>query len=107
MTSNGKQLHYVSDRLRKMSRWLAEARHGGVVLTGDQLEGVIQEVDTLLQHSLDLECALSVDGWNRRAAEDRAKLMTPGSVVVLEAFRANSNVVTFPGRPSPFDGSAA
>jgi hypothetical protein len=88
-----------------MSRWLAEARHGGVVLTGDQLEGVIQEVDTLLQHSLDLEGALSVR--NRRAAEDRAKLMTPGSVVVLEAFRANSNVVTFPGRPSPFDGSAA
>ncbi|TAZ57852.1 hypothetical protein [Rhizobium ruizarguesonis] len=107
MTSNGKQLHYVSERLRKMSRWLSEARHGGVVLAGDQLEGVIQEVDTLLQHSLDLEGALSVDMWNRRAAEDRAKLMTPGSVVVLEAFRTNSNVVTFPGRPSPFDGSAA
>ncbi|MGW9946963.1 hypothetical protein J2W92_002300 [Rhizobium leguminosarum] len=107
MTSNGKQLHYVSDRLRKMSRWLSEARHGGVVLSGDQLEGVIQEVDTLLQHSLDLEGALSADVWNRRAAQDRAKMMTPGSVVILEAFRSNSNVVTFPGRPSPFDGSAA
>lgn len=107
MTSNGKQLHYVSDRLRKMRGWLSEARHGGVVLTGDQLEGVIQEVDTLLQHSLYLEGALDADTWNRRAAEDRAKLMTPGSVVILEAFRNNSNVVTFPGRPSPFDGSAA
>lgn len=108
MTRNGTELHYVSDRLRKMRRWLADNRHGGVVLTDEALEGVIQEVDGILQHSLDLESALSADEWNRRAAADRAQLLTPGTVVILEAMRPNSNVVAFPARtPSPFDGGSA
>ncbi|WP_440410681.1 hypothetical protein [Neorhizobium petrolearium] len=89
-------LEYCSEHLRTLRRQLADHRHGGVVLDSEQVEGIVNHLDEAIAMALNLEFAISNDLWNRRAAEDRAKLMTPSSVVVLNAFRDGSNVVPFP-----------
>ncbi|MGY5789086.1 hypothetical protein ACXHXM_02145 len=94
------KLEYLSSHLKTLRRKLDDARHGGLVLTGDQLDAFIGEVDGFIDMSRALEECISSTEWNRRAAADRAQLMTPAATVVLEMMRPNTNIVAFP-KPHP------
>ena len=101
MKNNAYQLDYCSDHLRALRRKLAEHCHGGIVLPSEEVEGIVTHLDEAIAMALSLEFSISNDEWNRRAAEDRAQLITPASVIVLDAFRQNPKVIPFPGKPRP------
>ena len=103
------KLDYLSEHLKATRSRLADLRHGGLVLTGDELEGFIKRFDYFAEMAIALETALSAVEWNRRAVVERAELLTPNAIVMLEAMRPESNVVYFrrPETPPPFNGGDA
>lgn len=92
------KLEYLSDHLEAARRRLADCRHGGVVLTGEDLEETIQTFNDFVRMARDLESEISRREWNRRAEADRLTLVSGQGAVVLNAMRpSDSNVVLFPG----------
>jgi len=89
----------ISKQLRLVRREFAEFRHGGVVLTSEDAECFVKRLDGIILDALNLEAAADASRWDRDNAKDRERLMTPRSVVVLNAFRNDPKVVPlFPGR---------
>lgn len=94
------QFDYLSSHLEQARRRMIDNRHGGMVLTGDDLEETIQNFGEFVRMAKDLESELSRREWNARAQEDLRKLVNEPSAIVLEAMREPaSNVVGFPARP--------
>jgi hypothetical protein len=98
----------LSDQLRIVRREIAQFRHGGVMLTSEDAEGFVRRLDEIIADARNLEARGGFTGWDRnRAAEDRQRLMTPSSVIILDAFRKDPKVVPFPKpRPHPPTGRA-
>ena len=94
------KLEYLSEHLRATRNKLAEFRHGGVVLTSDQVEAFVGRFDQFLEMARALECEVSRREWNDRAARDPK--LHDGAVPI------GGNVVAFPGRsPDHHPGGAA
>lgn len=94
------KLDYVSDHLKAVSSHLKEFRHGGIVLSGEELECFIDRIDSMASMAVDLENALSCTEWNRRAIADMVAAQSEQSTAVMIAMRSeDSNVVAFPSRP--------
>lgn len=94
------QLEYLSSHLETARRRLIDARHGGLVLTGDELEETIQHFGEFVRMAKALEAEISQREWNRRAQQDCVRLVNGPSAAVLAAMRnPDSNVVGFPNRP--------
>lgn len=94
------QLDYLSDHLKRTRRDLDDARHGGLVLTGDELEAFIDAFDGFISLSIALENEVSKTWWNQRAAADRRAVTALHDLAVAQATGTpNTNVVVFPSRP--------
>lgn len=94
------QFDYLSSHLEEARRRMIENRHGGVVLTGEDLEETIQNFGAFVKMAKQLENELSRREWNQRAQDDLRRLVNEPSAIVLDAMRSpDSNVVGFPGRP--------
>ncbi|KGE00980.1 hypothetical protein [Rhizobium sp. YS-1r] len=91
----------VSEQLRRVRREFQEFRHGGVVLSSEDAEGLVHRLDEIITDALNLETIAHWRTWDSQAAEQRQALVAPASVIVLDAFRPHSNVVRFPPRPTP------
>lgn len=99
------QFDYLSSHLETARRRMIENRHGGVVLTGEDLEETIQNFGEFVRMAKDLESELSRREWNARAQDDLRKLVNEPSAIVLDAMRSpDSNVVGFPCRPRDHGG---
>ena len=94
------KLDYLSDHLKVTRRKLSDARHGGIVLTGEELEAFIGEFDRFISLSIALENEVSKTWWNQRAAAERRTIADLHNIVVAQAVGApDSNIVAFPTRP--------
>ena len=94
------KLDYLSDHLKRTRRMLSDARHGGVVLAGDDLEAFIDAFDGFIGLSIDLENELSKTWWNQRAAADRRAVADLHALVIAQAVGSpDSNILAFPTRP--------
>lgn len=91
-------LDYCSDHLKALKNKFTPYQHGGIVLSSDQVDGIVAHLEEAIAMAKNLEFAISTDEWNRRAAADRETLMTDTSVVVLDAFRNKSKILPFPPR---------
>ena len=91
------QLEYLSDHLKAARDRMTDCRHGGLVLTGDELEETIRQFNDFVSMARRLECEISRREWNSRAERDRRALINEQSAAVLEAMRSPaSNVFAFP-----------
>ncbi|WP_454288930.1 hypothetical protein [Rhizobium arsenicireducens] len=106
------QFDYLSSHLETAHRRMLENRHGGMVLTGEDLEETIQNFGEFVRMAKYMESELSRREWNHRAQDDLRRLVNEPSAIVLDAMRnPDSNVVGFPGRsrgqggPSGGDGA--
>ncbi|CDZ32182.1 Hypothetical protein NGAL_HAMBI1145_09530 [Neorhizobium galegae bv. officinalis] len=89
----------ISNQLRLVRREFAEFRHGGVVLSSEDAECFVKRLDGIILDALNLEAAAELRRWNKESAQERDRLITPRSVVVLNAFRNDPKIVPlFPGR---------
>lgn len=88
----------LSDRLRKERAKFAEFRHGGVVMSSEDVENLVQHFHCYVEAAEAMETALAalrpID-----PAEIR-QMVQPHSATILQMMRpGTTNVVPFPGKP--------
>ncbi|MCZ7469026.1 hypothetical protein M0412_15175 [Agrobacterium sp. O3.4] len=91
------QPNLLSDRLRETRNLIADYRHGGVVLSSEQVELLVQCLDGCAETARDLEIFVRDFQLVSRDALDR--LVPPASATVLHMMRPGTNVVPFPRSP--------
>lgn len=98
---------HLSDQLKQARTRLADSRHGGLVLTGEELEQTIGAFNQFIAAALRMEQELDRLQWNSKAQADLRSLVNGQSAVVLDAMRSgDSKVVLFPNRSGrPIDPS--
>ena len=97
----------LSAQLTAARNRMAQHRHGGIVLSGDELEETIRSFTDFAAQARQIESQLSQTVRLRRAAVDCRVLVNGRGAAVLAAFRGEtSNVVPFLPR-SPDGGDAA
>lgn len=83
----------LSDRLKVARNRLTDHRHGGVVLTGDDLEATITGFNEFIRLAKQLETELDRADWNRKANVDLRLLINGQGAVVLDAMRSGDGKV--------------
>lgn len=90
---------HLSDQLKQTRNRLADSRHGGLVLTGEELEETIACFNQFIAAAKQMEQELDRLQWNSKAQSDLRSLVNGHSAVILDAMRSgDSKVVRFPNR---------
>lgn len=102
------QFEKLSEQLAQARSRLADHRHGGVVLSGEEVEEIVQNFGAFVRQAREIESQLSEADRIRRAGTDCRVLVNGRGAAVLAAFRGeNTNVVAFPRRMPGSGGDAA
>lgn len=92
-----KRFDYLSDRLRDTRNRIAEHRHGGVVMSSEEVELLVKRLDGYAEMAFAMETQLN-DMQLLNSAELN-KLVPPASATILHLMRPGTNVVPFPRSP--------
>lgn len=92
----------LSDALQAARDRMADLRHGGIVLTGEDLEETIRNFSRFAALARSMEERLTESDRLQKAGISCRVLVNGRGAAVLSAFRGDkSNVVPFIRRPAP------
>ncbi len=89
--------HMLSESLRVTRSRFSDYRHGGVVLSSEEVEEFVQRLEAFVKTAEALEEAVAA--LQLVSTEQLTKTVSPASAQILHLMRPGTNVVPFPGNP--------